>query len=157
MRAALRTASVTVTALLAAGLAFAQPAQAAGGSDLYATINATALANTVSYEVLFNNAGPNNTTGPATATLVLPPQTTSASVDFAFCDYDNTTKTVTCDLPTVLVNHGIRPTVTAQFGLLTLGPFTATASITGTDPDPQPGNNTTSATCTAVTGLIIVC
>ncbi|MER8046962.1 hypothetical protein [Streptomyces sp. NPDC094032] len=153
-----RTVTAAITSLLTAGLlGLAQPAHAAGPADLYTTLSATSGPRTISYPVLFDNAGPNRATGTVTATLALPPQTISATVDFGYCDYDNATKVLTCDLTGIPVGQGIRPTVTAQIGALALGPLTATATITGTDPDPDPANNIATVTCTALTGLVIVC
>ncbi|MER8104852.1 hypothetical protein [Kitasatospora sp. NPDC094016] len=152
------TAPAAITALLTAGLlTLAQPAHAAGTADLYATLSASAVAGTVTYRTHFDNAGPDRAAGTVTATVTLPAQTTSATVDLADCAYDNGTKTVTCDLSGMPVGQGVIPVVTAQISPLALGTLTATARITGTDPDPDPANNTAAAPCTALTGLLILC
>ncbi|MFE6745374.1 hypothetical protein ACFVGM_05925 [Kitasatospora purpeofusca] len=151
-------ATVPFAFLLAGGLlALAQPAQAAGPADLYATVTASGAPGAVTYRVFFGNAGPNRAAGTVTAVVQLPSQTTSASVDLSGCAYDNTTKTLTCDLTGMPDGQGFVPTVTAQVGLLALGALTATATITGTDPDPDPSNNSASASCTALTGAVILC
>ncbi|MFJ3937942.1 hypothetical protein [Streptomyces parvus] len=158
MRPQLHTFTVAITSLLTAGLlGIAQPAHAAGPSDLTATVSATAVGGTITYKAFFDNAGPNRATGTATVTLTLPPQTTGATLNYGGCDYDTTTKTVTCDVTGMPVGQGLPFTVTAQMGALSLGALTATATITGTDPDPVAANNTATATCTALTGLIITC
>ncbi|MHC0432816.1 hypothetical protein ACX6XY_21970 [Streptomyces sp. O3] len=152
-------ASGAITALATVGLlGIPQPAHAAGTSDLYATISASAVAGTITYQTLFDNAGPHRASGTATATVKLPPQTTSASVNLAGCTYDNSSKTVTCDVSGMPVRQGIAPVVTAQIDPLALGPLNATASITSSGTiDPDLSNNTASAPCTALISPIIVC
>ncbi|MFB7672842.1 hypothetical protein ACFC26_15670 [Kitasatospora purpeofusca] len=151
-------AAGTFTALLATGLlALAQPAHASGPADLYATVTATGSPGAVAYRVFFGNAGPNRAAGTVTAVVQLPAQTTSASIDISGCPYDNSAKTFTCDLTGMPAGQGFVPTVTAQINPLALGALTATATITGTDPDPDTTNNSASVSCTALTGLVIVC
>ncbi|MFF3762427.1 hypothetical protein [Streptomyces sp. NPDC002185] len=156
-RAPLRTA-VPVTALLcAATLALASPAHAAGSSDLYASVTAAGAPGTVTYRPFFGNAGPDRAAGTVTAVLRLPAQTTGATIDLSGCAYDNTAKTVTCDLTGMPDGQGFVPVVTAKINPLAVGTLTATATITGADPDPDTTNNSASVSCTALTGLAITC
>lgn len=97
---------------------------------------------TITYRPFFGNAGPDRAAGTVTAVLQLPAaRTTSATIDRSGCTYDNTAKTVTCDLTGIPDGQGFVPIVTAKIDPLTVGTLTATATITGTDPDTDTTNN----------------
>ncbi|MEV6973789.1 hypothetical protein [Kitasatospora sp. NPDC093806] len=147
-----------IAVLLTTGLvALATPAHAAGPADLSAAITATGAPETVTYRSLFGNAGPNRAAGTVTAVVQLPTQAISATFDHSDCVYDNTAKTVSCDLSGMPEGEGFPLTVTAKFSPFASGKLTATATITGTDPDPNSANNSATVSCTALTGLVIIC
>ncbi|MBK5994981.1 hypothetical protein JHN53_25750 [Streptomyces sp. MBT58] len=148
-----------ISALVFAGLlGNPQSAHAAGTSDLKVALSASAFAGTVTYQVRFENDGPDRASGTVTGTVELPAQTTSASASLAGCPYDSGTKTVTCDL-SGMPEHEVLPfVVTAQISPLAIGPLNATAKVTSVGvTDPHLSNNTSSAPCMAVTSLLITC
>ncbi|WP_424216132.1 hypothetical protein ACN20G_28715 (plasmid) [Streptomyces sp. BI20] len=156
-RSRTRSTAAFTTAFAAGLLALAPPAHAAGPADLYTTISATGAPGTVTYRAFFGNAGPNRAAGTVTAVVQLPSQTTGASADLSDCAYDAAAKTFTCDLTGMPEGQGFILNVTAQIGPLAIGNLTAGTTVTGTDPDPDTGNNAAGVSCTALTGLVIVC
>lgn len=127
------------------------------GADLAVALAATAppLGSAIDYTITVTNAGPDAATS-GTVTLTLPPATANASS--ATCAYAPTTGTVSCPVGTLPAGSSQTHVVRASFGPLSLGPLPASAARTASAPaDPNPANDTDTATCTAVTSLVIAC
>ncbi|RLK58567.1 DUF11 domain-containing protein [Actinokineospora cianjurensis] len=126
-------------------------------ADLAVDLRATAppLGAAIDYTLTVTNTGP--ATAGGTITVTLPPAATGATS--TSCAYTHATRTATCPITAVAagtqVTHGLR----ATFGLLTLNlALAATATRTSSTPaDPNPTNDSRTATCTALTSLLITC
>lgn len=127
------------------------------GADLAVALSATAPAagSAIDYTLTIDNAGPDAATA-GTVTLTLPPATANASS--ATCAYTPATQAVTCPVGALPANSTVTHVVRASFGPLALGALPAAATRTTSAPtDPNPANDTDTATCTALTSLIIAC
>ncbi|WP_406149393.1 hypothetical protein [Streptomyces anulatus] len=135
------------------------PFQVTSEADIAVGLTATAppLASTITYRQTATNNGPATTAG-GTVTTSLPAQTSSVTGLPANCTYNPAGKTVACtftDLANAATNTN---TFTARLNLLSLGSLPANATRTTSNPtDPNPANDTATATCTVLTGLIINC
>ncbi|MFD7733974.1 hypothetical protein ACFV6F_26795 [Kitasatospora phosalacinea] len=139
-----RTSTITVTA------------PAADLSTSTALTGSLLGAGTVGVTATVTNAGPGTATGISTTTT-LPAQTTSVSALPAACSYDPAARTVTCTTATLAAAASTSFSYTAHESLLTLGTLPAATTATATTTDPDPADNTSSASCTAVTSLVIIC
>ena len=110
----------------------------------------------VTYTLNVSNLGPSTSRGPITVTDVVPAGTTfvSASGTGWTCPADGAAvSTVTCTRAGDLLAGQAAPQITLTLAVdsdLT-GELTNTATVSGTTPDPVPGNNSSSATGTIVT------
>lgn len=69
-----------------------------------------------------------------------------------------TGRNVQCDFANLPVGGSATATFSVDAALLALGSFNTTMSrVSGTPSDPVGGNNSASKSCTAITGLIVVC
>ncbi|MFB7943331.1 DUF11 domain-containing protein [Kitasatospora phosalacinea] len=94
----------------------------------------------------------------ATVTTRLPAQTTSVAGLPEECAFDEANKTLTCTTGPLEPGESIRATFQATLSGLPLGPLPATATRTSSTPDgPESANDTATATCTVLTGLVIRC
>ncbi|MFD9950600.1 hypothetical protein ACFWYW_57315 [Nonomuraea sp. NPDC059023] len=129
-------------------------------ADLALGLTATggpALSMTVGYSQTTTNNGPATATR-ATVTTTLPPQTTGVSGLPGNCSYNATAKTVTCTRSGLAASAAQTNNFTAQISTLALGSLPASAARTSSSPsDTNASNDTTSANCSALTGLIITC
>ncbi|WP_169558667.1 DUF11 domain-containing protein [Myxococcus stipitatus] len=131
------------------------PAQADIGVQLRA--QAPLLGSNVLYTLAVRNDGPNDawltlvkTTLPASVLLVTP-----SSDD---CSFDVGTREVLCGMYELAPGDSRSLSFTAYYGVLALGPLDATATTTQVDPaDPNPQNDSSTASCTALTSLLISC
>ncbi|CAM5643214.1 Tol-Pal system protein TolB [Streptomyces avidinii] len=154
------TTTIPVTANLysvtdwAAGSA---PAQA----DTALTLTAASthlLSGSITYTAKVTNNGPAATTG-TTVVVNVPATTAYISGLPSGCTYNAPAKKVTCAIGAQANGTTATRSFHAVQGVLTIGiPLNATAAITASTPaDPQPANNTATAGCTIVTGLLILC
>jgi hypothetical protein len=126
-------------------------------ADLGVSLSASAgvLSSQIAYVLGVSNAGPGGATA-STVDVSLPAGVTSVTGLPSTCSYAGST--VTCDTGAIANGASKSVPFTASFGLLALGPLNATASRTSSSPnDPNAANDSASANCTAVTGLVIVC
>ncbi|WP_439679729.1 IPT/TIG domain-containing protein [Embleya sp. MST-111070] len=107
----------------------------------------------IDYTVTVTNRGP-NTLASATVTAPLPSPMTATSPDCAVAN-----RTVTCTVGPLAKGAATTRHFTAPVALLNLGlGYEVTATRTASTPnDPNPGNNSSSASCTVVTSLLILC
>ncbi|MER5886693.1 hypothetical protein ABT160_22945 [Streptomyces sp. NPDC001941] len=118
---------------------------------------ATLLNSSIVYTQTATNHGP-ATVASGTVTTKLPSQTFLVTGLPSNCSYQAGTKTVTCAYTNLANASTATTTFTARQNVLALGPLPATATRTASSPtDPVPANNQATATCTVVTGLIILC
>ncbi|MEK2492716.1 hypothetical protein WN990_24505 [Kitasatospora purpeofusca] len=128
-----------------------------GTADLAVGLTAASGLGSITYTQTTTNNGPATATGTA-VTTTLPGATTSVTALPADCVYDSTAKAVTCTVNSLANGTAATRTFTAHIGALALGSLPATATRTaGAPQDPDPANNTATATCNALTGLIITC
>jgi uncharacterized protein DUF11 len=67
-------------------------------------------------------------------------------------------RAVQCDFSAVPAGGHASASFSVDAGLLALGGFTTTVSrVTSTPPDPNSGNDSASRTCSAITGLLVLC
>ncbi|OKA06947.1 hypothetical protein ATP06_0218730 [Amycolatopsis regifaucium] len=113
------------------------------------------LTSSVEFTVKVTNAGP------ATASGIRVASTLGNGLRFtgsSTCSNPGGTKVVNCDFSSLAVGAGATAKFTVAAGLLTLGPVKTTAKIVQSSvTDPNTADNTASATCTAVTGLLLSC
>lgn len=100
-----------------------------------------ALGSNVVYTLTVRNNGPANATG-VTVTDTLPAGVTLVSAVPSQGAACTGTATVSCDLGALA--FGAQATVTVTVSTSTPGVIVNTASVTGAEPDPAPGNNTAS-------------
>ncbi|MER8047156.1 hypothetical protein [Streptomyces sp. NPDC094032] len=130
-------------------------------ADLAVDLKASApllLGSHINYTAAVTNQGP-GTTGGATVVMNVPPATTGVSQLSPGCAYDATDRQVTCTTAQLAPGQTATPAFRANLGLLTLGlPLPASATVTSADAtDPNPADNSDSAGCAVVTGLVILC
>jgi hypothetical protein len=136
---------ITVTAPPAADLGVSLSARA--GPPLHGKVN---------YDATVTDNGPAAASS-ATLTTQLPWQATGISAAGS-CTYAGTTHQVTCPVGALANGATTHVTFTAQYGLLSFGALTATATLSAVTPtDPNPANDSSSATCHALTGPLISC
>ncbi|MFD7734737.1 IPT/TIG domain-containing protein [Kitasatospora phosalacinea] len=115
------------------------------------------LSMTIGYSQTVHNNGP-DTAASGTVTTTLPSQTASVSGLPGNCAYDSTAKTVACTLSGLAGSTTQTNGFTATISTLALGPLPASATRTTSSPtDPVSGNDSATATCSALTGLIVTC
>ncbi|WP_402469468.1 hypothetical protein [Isoptericola aurantiacus] len=129
-------------------------------ADLGVALDATAgplLGSQITYDLDVSNTGP----GDATASSVeidLPHKVYSVSNLPAACAYDSSTDVVTCDTGAVTNGDTSSLSFKANIALLAIGSLNATATRVSSSPDdPNPANDTSTAHCGSLTGLIITC
>ncbi|MYS87497.1 IPT/TIG domain-containing protein [Embleya scabrispora] len=107
----------------------------------------------IDYTITVTNRGP-DTLGSATVTAPLPVPMTATSPDCAVVN-----RTVTCTVGPLAKGAATTRHFTAPVGLLGLGlAYEVTASRTASAPaDPNPADDNSSASCTVITSLLILC
>ncbi|MFJ8254115.1 hypothetical protein [Streptomyces sp. NPDC094466] len=111
----------------------------------------------ITYTQTATNNGPASVAS-GTVTTTLPHQTASVTGLPGNCSYDAGGKTVACSVDNLADGATTSNTFTARLNLQSLGALPATATRTSSSPtDPNSTNDTASASCTAVTSLIITC
>ncbi|WP_402464653.1 hypothetical protein [Isoptericola aurantiacus] len=132
------------------------PAEADLGVDLSATAGPL-LGSQITYDLDVSNAGP----GDASASGVeidLPQKVYSVANLPAACAYDSSTDVVTCDTGAITNGDTSSLSFKANIALLAIGSLNATATRVSSSPDdPNPANDTSTAHCGSLTGLIITC
>ncbi|MFE2873735.1 IPT/TIG domain-containing protein [Embleya sp. NPDC059259] len=107
----------------------------------------------IDYTITVTNRGP-DALGSATVSAPLPVPMLATSPDCAVAD-----RTVTCTVGPLAKGAATTRHFTAPVALLSLGlAYEVTATRTASTPDdPNPANNGSSASCTVITSLIILC
>ncbi len=113
------------------------------------------LTSTIEYTVKVTNSGPAAASGIRVAsTLGNGLRFTGSST----CSNPGGAKVVNCDISSLASGASATAKFTSAAGLLSLGQVKTTAKITQSSvTDPNAANNTGSASCTAITGLLLVC
>ncbi|WP_146044403.1 DUF11 domain-containing protein [Amycolatopsis sp. BJA-103] len=113
------------------------------------------LSSTVDYTITATNTGDGDAKS-ATVTATYPDgMALGSSPD---CTESTGPRELTCSVGALPAGATTTLRFTAHPELLNLGSLTATARLVSSAPvDPNPANNTASRSCTAITGLIIVC
>ncbi|WP_407667390.1 DUF11 domain-containing protein [Myxococcus dinghuensis] len=128
-----------------------------GEADLAVGLTAQAplLGANVLYTLTVTNNGPHAASS-ATVTTTLPASATSiTSTD---CTFDATAGEVTCPVGALANGSSSIKTFRANYGLLALGQLNATATRVASSPaDPNAQNDSATASCTALTSLLITC
>lgn len=155
-------AGVTTVALTTTVLFGLPPAAHAAGEDFEVGLSATAslLTSSINYEQSTTYHIPGGSIGAyVEVTTTLPPQTISVSNLDQGCTYDGTARTVVCGYAGSLIDGVTHSrTFTANLSLVSIGPLPASATLTSsTAGDANSANNTATANCTAITGLVITC
>jgi hypothetical protein len=129
-------------------------------ADLAVDLSATAgplLGSQITYDLDVSNEG----SGDASASSVqvkLPHLAHSVSNLPGACTYASSTDVVTCDTGAVAFGDTSSVSFKANIALLSIGSLNATATRVSSSPaDPNPANDTSTAHCGSITGLIIVC
>jgi hypothetical protein len=129
-----------------------------GEADLAVDLDATGslLGSRIDYTVTAADEGPDEVA--ATTVRVALPRATTAIASSA-CTYDAASDVATCPLTDVLPEQPRSIRLTATLGALTIGlGLPATAQVVNSKPaDPNSANDRSTATCTAVTSLVISC
>ncbi|MFD7735015.1 hypothetical protein ACFV6F_32120 [Kitasatospora phosalacinea] len=122
------------------------------------TLTGSLLTGTLGVDTAATGNGPAAATG-VTLTTRLPAQTTSVTGLPAGCSYAPGTQQVTCTTATLPNGTTTHFAYTANLSALTVGlPLTITTTRTASAPsDPVASNDTSTDTCTVVTGLIVLC
>ncbi|MFD5513966.1 hypothetical protein ACFWIB_40590 [Streptomyces sp. NPDC127051] len=127
-------------------------------ADLEVELTAQAsglLFSAVTYTMTTSNHGPQRLQS-ATVTLTYPQGLTSPSAPG--CTVNPSTRTVTCPISALTPGASATRQITTQAHLLALGSQTATATRTTSAPaDPNHTNDTATATCQALTTLLVTC
>jgi hypothetical protein len=136
-------------------LTVTEPPQA----DLGVTLHASApllLSNHIEYKLAVKNNGPAEATSATIETQLASAATSIASTT---CTFNSTTHKATCPFGAIADGATSEQALTAYFPILTIGlPLKATATRTASTPeDPNPANDSSSANCNVITGLIIIC
>jgi hypothetical protein len=136
-------------------LTIAEPAQADLGVALHASAPLL-LSNHIKYKVAVKNNGPAEATSATIETQLASAATSIASTT---CTFNSTTHKATCPFGPIADGATSEQTLTAYFPILTIGlPLKATATRTASTPeDPNPANDSSTASCNVITGLIIIC
>lgn len=115
------------------------------------------LTSQITYDLDVANQGP-GIVDDATVTVDVPAATLSVTGLPAECSYTAADREVACDTGSISSAGAFTATFRANFGLLSIGSLDAIATRTASDPgDPNPGNDTDSADCNALTSLLIDC
>ncbi|MGB3441417.1 MAG: hypothetical protein WBA97_21920, partial [Actinophytocola sp.] len=111
----------------------------------------------IDYTVTATNDGPDALTSATVVTAV--PSSTSSVTNLGPCSYNNTLKQVSCPVGALANNSSTNFTFRATISGLTIGlPLNAAAQRTASTPDdPNPANDTDTANCLVITGLVILC
>ncbi|GII98810.1 hypothetical protein CLV28_0578 [Sediminihabitans luteus] len=121
--------------------------------DLSASPNGI-LTSTVKYELDVANGGPGALSAATITTTFSGAVTNVTSPDGC----TSAGGTVSCPIGALASGASTTAEFSVQPGLLALGPFTATSVRTTSTPnDPNPANDTATASCTALTSLIVIC
>jgi hypothetical protein len=108
----------------------------------------------LAYTLSAHNAGPNAVTS-ATVTAALPP---GASATDLSSGCTTTTGTVTCTYGAIANGASTAKSFHVPLHLLSLGHVTVTGARTASTPtDPDPANDTASATCTVISFILATC
>jgi hypothetical protein len=128
-------------------------------ADLGVSLQARAplLGSSITYTQTVKNHGPDQETS-GTITTQLPSQAESLEAKSSGCTFEATTHRVSCPVGALAPEASQTSEYTAIYNLLSLGALEATATRTASTPtDPNPANDSATATCTAITSLIIIC
>jgi uncharacterized repeat protein (TIGR01451 family) len=112
-------------------------------ADLQVGLNA-------SYTLTVSNAGPNKEDGPVTVTDTLPSGMNTPVGSGTGWSCSTATRTVTCTWAGALAANASLPPLTITSVLTAPGTFTNSATVSGTEFDNIPANNTASDTATAI-------
>jgi hypothetical protein len=128
-------------------------------ADLGVTLHASApllLADHIKYKLAVKNNGPAEATSATIETQLASAATSIASTT---CTFNSTTHKATCPFGPIADGATSEQTLTAYFPILTIGlPLNATATRTASTPeDPNLANDSSTASCNVITGLIIIC
>jgi hypothetical protein len=100
-------------------------------------------------------------TGPSAASGIRLTATYGQGLSYAGaadCARAGTTRTVNCDVASLAPGASTTVTFAARAGLLAVGPLTTTVQRTQSTPaDPNAANDNASRTCSALTGLLVLC
>lgn len=116
------------------------------------------LTTSIPYTLHITNNGPAAASN-AAVTTQLPASTQAVSGLPGDCAYNPGTDQVTCTVSSLASGAATSRSFSARQGLLTIGlPLSATATRTAsTPPDPNPANDTSTASCLALTPLLVLC
>ncbi|WP_308190374.1 hypothetical protein [Amycolatopsis sp. GM8] len=124
-------------------------------ADIGVAVKASARGSQITYTITATNTGPGDATG------VRLSATYPSGLNYggsATCARVGTTRQVTCDIAALPSGTSRTVSFSANTGLLTLGQLTTTVTRQASTPtDPQAANDTASATCNALTGLLVHC
>ncbi|MFJ3906299.1 hypothetical protein [Streptomyces sp. NPDC090025] len=108
----------------------------------------------LSYNLTARNIGPDAVTS-ATLTVTLPPGARATNLA-AGCTTSATT--VTCSYGAIASGSTAAKSFRVPLGLLSLGPLSVTGTRTASAPlDPDPANDSATATCTVVSIILVTC
>jgi Domain of unknown function DUF11 len=150
---------VSVAATIAMALpATAAPETAGGSADLAVVLIVPPglHVRSVPYVVGINNLGPDTATS-ATITVRLPRQVVSATG--SGCTFYGSNDTATCTFGSIIGDSAVLVELDVRFGALSFGVNLATTAtrIASSPADPNPANDSSTATCRANVSLIIFC
>ncbi|TRV71724.1 hypothetical protein FKN01_31410 [Streptomyces sp. 130] len=120
------------------------------------SLTGSAVGSTIGVTAAVTNNGPGTADG-VSLTTTLPGQVSSVTGLPGACSFNAAAKTVTCTAPTLASGQTSTYTYTAQLTLLSLGALPVSTAASATTPDPVAANNTSSASCTALTSLVVLC
>jgi Domain of unknown function DUF11 len=131
----------------------------APGADLGVSLSASAaglLTSHVNYDAAVHNNGP---AGASSATITTQLASQATSITSSTCTFSSSTHQVSCPIGALANGATTHATFSAYFGLLTIGlPLNATATRTAGSPsDTNAANDSDSASCLALTTLLIGC
>ncbi|WP_414943963.1 DUF11 domain-containing protein [Amycolatopsis sp. cmx-11-32] len=131
---------------------------AQSAADLGVTLTASPrgiLTSTIEYTVKVTNSGPGTASGIRVAST---PGNGLRFTGSSTCSNPGGTNVVNCDVSSLASGTSATAKFSVAAGLLALGPVKTTAKITQSSvADPNAANNTASSTCTAITGLLLIC
>ncbi|WP_402469462.1 DUF11 domain-containing protein [Isoptericola aurantiacus] len=129
-------------------------------ADLAVDLQAAAgplLASQITYQLTVANTGPDEATA-SSVEFALPHKVYSVSNLPAGCSYASSTDIVVCDVGAIASGDEASRSFKANIALLAIGSLNATATRVSSSPsDPNPANDTSSAHCASLTGVIITC
>jgi hypothetical protein len=129
----------------------------AQAADLAVSLNASPrgiLTSRITYTVTVSNLGPGN----ASSARVSGQFANGLSWSSGNGCVRTTGRNVQCDFSAIAAGGSATATFSVNAGLLSLGSFTTSVARTSSSPaDPVSGNDSDSDSCTAITGLLVLC